>query len=282
MRFFRFAAYAAALLASTLLVAEQAQKASACACTARTLIAGPSKRPRYVSRTPLVEQTPANGVVIYNGNQKQTKAFSASRDPGAPVHNLPPAVIAIVTSGSKSASARPIVVGISSSTADARPVVVDIASSGSSRTAGRGWCCLRRVPIRRRRRARRDFRFPASRKTPDLSPCCTRRTVARYPERMNGPRTHQHFVSQYLAALTMLQRAIRVACPENLWLDAQYTNPFWHIAYHAVFYTHFYLHVGLSRSSVPGRYIRRARTLLARVLGRATRSRRYLPPTRAA
>lgn len=58
---------------------------------------------------------------------------------------------------------------------------------------------------------------------------------------MDGPGTHQHFVSQYLAALTMLQRSID-ACPESVWLDAQYTNPFWHIAYHAVFYTHFYLH----------------------------------------
>lgn len=135
MRFFRFAACAASLLASNLLVAEQAQKPAhehAKRNEARNLIAGPSKRPHYVSRTPLVDQPPANGVVIYNGNQKQTKAFSASRDPGAPVHNLPPAVIAVVTSGSKSASARPIVVGISSSAADARPVVVDIASSGSS------------------------------------------------------------------------------------------------------------------------------------------------------
>jgi len=84
----------------------------------------------YVSPLPPIEQTPANGVVIYNGNQKQTKLFNASTDPGAPVQNLPPAVLAVVTAESKSQSTMPVVVGITSSAHNAKPVVVNIASRG--------------------------------------------------------------------------------------------------------------------------------------------------------
>ena len=47
--------------------------------------------------------------------------------------------------------------------------------------------------------------------------------------------------SQYYASLEMLRQAV-VGCPDSLWRDPEYKNPFWHIAYHAVFYTHFYLH----------------------------------------
>lgn len=47
--------------------------------------------------------------------------------------------------------------------------------------------------------------------------------------------------SQYHAALDMLEEAIR-ACPDDLWTDASYTNVFWQVAYHALFYTHLYLH----------------------------------------
>ncbi|HEX4286691.1 MAG TPA: DinB family protein [Terracidiphilus sp.] len=50
----------------------------------------------------------------------------------------------------------------------------------------------------------------------------------------------QQFVRQYLATLAMLRQAIQL-CPEELWLDSSYTNRFWHIAYHSVFYTHFYV-----------------------------------------
>jgi hypothetical protein len=46
--------------------------------------------------------------------------------------------------------------------------------------------------------------------------------------------------SQYGASLAMLGRAIDV-CPEPLWLSEDHKNRFWHIAYHALFYTHFYL-----------------------------------------
>lgn len=49
-----------------------------------------------------------------------------------------------------------------------------------------------------------------------------------------------HIASQYRASLAMLGQAIDL-CPEVLWLSADYQNRFWHVAYHAVFYTHFYL-----------------------------------------
>ena len=46
--------------------------------------------------------------------------------------------------------------------------------------------------------------------------------------------------SQYRAALAMLGKAVR-KCPDALWDDRRYVNVFWHVAYHALFYTHFYL-----------------------------------------
>jgi len=57
---------------------------------------------------------------------------------------------------------------------------------------------------------------------------------------MDQANIRNHLVRQYLAALAMLRQAIE-ACPESLWLDANYTNRFWHIAFHTVFYTHFYV-----------------------------------------
>jgi len=47
--------------------------------------------------------------------------------------------------------------------------------------------------------------------------------------------------SQYLASLEMLRQAIQ-KCPDPLWADPEYKNQSWHIAYHALFYTHLYLH----------------------------------------
>jgi len=44
---------------------------------------------------------------------------------------------------------------------------------------------------------------------------------------------------QYSSALAMLRKAIEL-CPEDLWLSGS-PNRTWHIAYHALFYTHFYL-----------------------------------------
>jgi len=46
--------------------------------------------------------------------------------------------------------------------------------------------------------------------------------------------------SQYLAALEMLKQAV-VKCPPELWNAREDKNKFWHIAYHALFYTHLYL-----------------------------------------
>jgi hypothetical protein len=46
--------------------------------------------------------------------------------------------------------------------------------------------------------------------------------------------------SQYLATLEMLKAAIE-KCPETLWDDPADKNKFWHVAYHALFYTHLYL-----------------------------------------
>jgi hypothetical protein len=47
--------------------------------------------------------------------------------------------------------------------------------------------------------------------------------------------------SQYLASLEMLRQAI-VECPESLWDGHEHKVPFWHVAYHVLFYTHLYLH----------------------------------------
>lgn len=47
-------------------------------------------------------------------------------------------------------------------------------------------------------------------------------------------------VSQYLAALEMLKQAI-VKCPDSIWNDHSDNTKFWHVASHALFYTHLYL-----------------------------------------
>lgn len=46
--------------------------------------------------------------------------------------------------------------------------------------------------------------------------------------------------SQYLAAIQTLQKTIE-DCPEGLWTDTQFNNPYWQVAYHALYYTHLYL-----------------------------------------
>jgi hypothetical protein len=45
---------------------------------------------------------------------------------------------------------------------------------------------------------------------------------------------------QFAAAIQMARSAIQ-ACPDNLWDDRKEGTPFWHLAYHALFYTDFYL-----------------------------------------
>ncbi len=46
--------------------------------------------------------------------------------------------------------------------------------------------------------------------------------------------------SQYLATLAMLEQTV-VRCPDELWDNVDDKVKFWHIAYHALFYTHLYL-----------------------------------------
>lgn len=50
--------------------------------------------------------------------------------------------------------------------------------------------------------------------------------------------------SQYQAALDMLSRLV-VQCPEPMWNDPRPQNKFWHVAYHALHFTHLYLHPAL-------------------------------------
>lgn len=46
--------------------------------------------------------------------------------------------------------------------------------------------------------------------------------------------------SQYHASLAMLREAIE-RCPAGAWSSAEQKNVFWQVAYHTLFYTHFYL-----------------------------------------
>ena len=52
--------------------------------------------------------------------------------------------------------------------------------------------------------------------------------------------TNEIIKSQYLAALEMLRSAV-IQCPDGLWNDPASKNRFWHVVYHALFYTHLYL-----------------------------------------
>lgn len=45
---------------------------------------------------------------------------------------------------------------------------------------------------------------------------------------------------QFAAAIQMLRAALE-ACPDGLWDERADGTPFWHLAYHALFYTDFYL-----------------------------------------
>jgi hypothetical protein len=49
-------------------------------------------------------------------------------------------------------------------------------------------------------------------------------------------------LTQYSSALAMLEKAIEL-CPGTLWHGASGNSPnrYWHIAYHSLFYVHFYL-----------------------------------------
>lgn len=45
---------------------------------------------------------------------------------------------------------------------------------------------------------------------------------------------------QFAAAIQMLRSAVE-ACPDDLWDDHAHGTPFWHLAYHTLFYADFYL-----------------------------------------
>ena len=55
-----------------------------------------------------------------------------------------------------------------------------------------------------------------------------------------GRDARRTLADQYHASLAMLGQAIR-HCPDDLWTDAAYPNKFWHVAYHTLFFAHFYL-----------------------------------------
>jgi hypothetical protein len=57
---------------------------------------------------------------------------------------------------------------------------------------------------------------------------------------MDDSNIRESILRQYRAGLDMLTQAVEL-CPEDLWLSNQYRNRFWHIAYHAAFYTHLYV-----------------------------------------
>ena len=78
--------------------------------------------------------------------------------------------------------------------------------------------------------------------------------------------------SQYLAALEMLKQSV-VKCPEALWNSPDDKTKFWHIAYHALFYTHLYL-AEPGKTSRRGRNIGRSMSSSARCRGRLMRRRR--------
>lgn len=57
---------------------------------------------------------------------------------------------------------------------------------------------------------------------------------------MEDSSIRESILRQYRAGLDMLTQAVEL-CPQHLWLSSEYRNRFWHIAYHAAFYTHLYV-----------------------------------------
>jgi hypothetical protein len=57
---------------------------------------------------------------------------------------------------------------------------------------------------------------------------------------MDDSIVRETILRQYRAGLEMLGQAVE-RCPDELWLSSEYPNRFWHIAYHSVFYVHFYV-----------------------------------------
>lgn len=57
---------------------------------------------------------------------------------------------------------------------------------------------------------------------------------------LNTQAVKDAFKSQYHASLDMLGEGIE-KCPEDLWYSKEFTNAFWQVAYHTLFFTHLYL-----------------------------------------
>jgi hypothetical protein len=57
---------------------------------------------------------------------------------------------------------------------------------------------------------------------------------------MDQSAVREPILNQYRASLAMLRQAVEL-CTDELWLASTYRNRFWHIAYHAAFYTHLYV-----------------------------------------
>lgn len=58
---------------------------------------------------------------------------------------------------------------------------------------------------------------------------------------MDQATAHLRYVlkSQYYAALAMLRQPIE-ACPDDLWYSTEYTNSFWQLAYHTLYFADLY------------------------------------------
>lgn len=59
-------------------------------------------------------------------------------------------------------------------------------------------------------------------------------------DRVAGTLVRTAIKNQYHASLAMLLRTIEL-CPDELWVKSDGGNPFWRIAYHALYYTDLYL-----------------------------------------
>jgi pimeloyl-ACP methyl ester carboxylesterase len=75
-----------------------------------------------------------------------------------------------------------------------------------------------------------------------------RARMSSVPAGAKAMETHTILRSQYHAALAMLRQAVE-RCPPALWESREAGEPLWQIAYHALFYTHLYLHDSLESFS---------------------------------
>jgi hypothetical protein len=66
-------------------------------------------------------------------------------------------------------------------------------------------------------------------------------TMTQPTSNLVGDRLRPIIKRQIHAALAMLKQAVE-RCPEDLWIDTSRPNTFWHVAYHALFFAHLYLH----------------------------------------